>query len=356
MKLRELGALSTAAQAGLDVTPTAPSAPSGPPSSVPPVAVADTASVRAVKGQNPTTPDGGESSPATPSQDGTVLGTVGGMSVKVPQGGVLGKAARDDAAKNAQRTADLLKRAQPLNAKLPEGHPFKLSDDQLAGVAADPALYNEWAKGALGIAKDPVATHKQMRDYDVAHPTRNVQSQGPNWQVVTTKDGSMVQVNPKTGETRPIGLEARPQGGAAGGIAARQQAAVIPELTAAAETIDRFSDPTIMSQLSKKAGLFGNYLNTPEGRQLNQAITQFVTLSEMAKGNKRPTEALMQRFHDIYAPAPGDDATTMAQKRRARQTLIQSVTEVAGRTGQTSAAPHSTGTDVNALKAKYGLE
>jgi hypothetical protein len=79
MKLKELGALSTAAQAGLDVTPTAPSAPSGPPSSVPPVAVADTASVRAVKGQNPTTPDGGESSPATPSQDGTVLGAVGGM-------------------------------------------------------------------------------------------------------------------------------------------------------------------------------------------------------------------------------------------------------------------------------------
>jgi hypothetical protein len=145
-EIARIGALSQAAQAGLDVAP---------------AVVPDTASRRAVQAENPTSPDGGESSPAIPSQDGTVLGSVGGMTVKVPQGGVVGKAARDDAAKQAQRTADLVRRAQPLNAKLPAGHPYKLSDDQVASIAADPQLYNEWAKGALGITKDPIATHKQ---------------------------------------------------------------------------------------------------------------------------------------------------------------------------------------------------
>jgi hypothetical protein len=166
MKLKELGALSAAAQAGLDIGDDAAT----------PVAVPDTASRRVVNEVNPTSPEGGgtNQAPATGSQDGTVIGAVQGKAIKIPAGGVVGKAARDDAAKQAQRTADLLNRAQPLNAKLPAGHPYKLSDDQLRSIAADPTLYNEWAKGALGITKDPVAMHRANRDYDVAHPTKNV--------------------------------------------------------------------------------------------------------------------------------------------------------------------------------------
>lgn len=154
----------------------------------------------------------------------------------------------------------------------------------------------------------------------------------PSWQTVTTQDGRMYQVNPKDGSTRPIGLmgKASGSGDSLGTVATRSAAATIPELQGAAKIIDRFSSPSLMSQLQKKAGVFGNYANTPEGRQLNQAIDQFVTLSELAKGNKRPTEAMMKRFYAIYAPAPGDDDAVMEQKRAARQTLIESVTKVAG--------------------------
>jgi hypothetical protein len=219
-EIARIGALSQAAQAGLDVAP---------------AVVPDTASRRAVQAENPTSPDGGESSPAIPSQDGTVLGSVGGMTVKVPQGGVVGKAARDDAAKQAQRTADLVRRAQPLNAKLPAGHPYKLSDDQVASIAADPQLYNEWAKGALGITKDPIATHKANRDYDVAHPTRDTSTDNTSWQTVTTADGSMVQVNPKTGATRPIGLKGKTP--AAPGAAGAPTTAMRNKAAEAAQTI-----------------------------------------------------------------------------------------------------------------------
>jgi hypothetical protein len=145
----------------------------------------------------------------------------------------------------------------------------------------------------------------------------------------------------------------------AGGQGVRAANAAIPELKAAGAIIDRFDDPSLMSQLSKKAGLFGNYMNTPEGRQFNQAITQFVTLSELAKGNKRPTDAMMHRFHEIYAPAPGDDDATRAQKRQARATLIESVSQMGGAAASHQSTTPSTPTapqgGPHPIVSKYGI-
>jgi hypothetical protein len=318
-KRADLASIVSAAQSGIDVQP-------------------DTLSRRSVQGVNPTSPEGGDANqpPAQPSDDGTVLGSIGGMTLRVPPGGVQGKAARDAAQKSAQQRTERMARLSQLNDQLPP--PKRKTPVQLQAIAADDNLYNQHVAQATGMASDPLAIHKAERDYDVAHPTR--EQPETSWQTIVAKDGSYIQVDPKTGKTRPIGQDARPTGSnnSLGSIQARQAAAVIPELSAASSIIDKFDDPTLLSQMSKKAGLLGNYLNTPEGRQLNQAITQFVTLSELAKGNKRPTEALMKRFHEIYAPAPGDDDATRQQKQAARRTLIASVKAVAGSTAQ-GAAP-----------------
>jgi hypothetical protein len=329
MKLKELGALSTAAQAGLDVTPTAPSAPSGPPSSVPPVAVADTASVRAVKGQNPTTPDGGESSPATPSQDGTVLGTVGGMSVKVPQGGVLGKAARDDAAKNAQRTADLLKRAQPLNAKLPAGHPFKLSDDQLAGVAADPSLYNEWAKGALGINadKNPIMgsdAWKKAKQWEFANTPRATAE--PSWQVLQTDEGTFER-NPKTGQTRPV-LD--PQGNPMMPRAARGVLKQVAENTAQLQAID-----TAIAQVKSHPNALGlsrmlpdamNQRIDPAGVGTRAALSNVGSLLVHDRSGATVTVSESKRLNP-FVPRETDDPKAALEKLTQLRSLLQTETD-----------------------------
>jgi len=311
--------------------------------------VQDSASRRATQDQTPTSPEGGDATPAPPtaSGDGTMLGSVGGVAIKVPPGGVQSKAVRDAAAKARER----LNRLQTLNDQITDPKQQK-TPNQLQAIANDDGLYNQYVAQATGVATrniDPnspegisaaLDRHKQERLFDVAHPTRDVSGDHVNWETKTTADGTMVQVNPRTGETRPIGLKGHVAGsGGPQTQAARYAASAIPELTSAARIIDQFDDPTIMSQLAKKAGLFGNYLNTPEGRQLNQPIEQFVTLSELAKGNKRPTDQMMQRFVHIYAPAPGDDIATRRQKKAARDNLIASVTAVSGQTAATPAAP-----------------
>jgi hypothetical protein len=339
-EIARIGALSQAAQAGLDVSP---------------ITVPDTASRRAVQAENPTTPDGGESSPAIPSQDGTVLGSVGGMTVKVPQGGVVGKAARDDAAKNAQRTADLVRRAQPLNAKLPDGHPYKLSDDQVASIAADPQLYNEWAKGALGITKDPIATHKANRDYDVAHPTRDVGGDNTSWQTVTTGDGSMVQVNPKTGATRPIGLTGRTPGSNARTTAAIQKA------VAANQTQLSIIDDALkeLGQHESAVGL-SRYLGDNINQRLDKggvaARASIANISSMVVHDRSGAAVTVSEYPRLapFVPKITDTPATIRTKLAKLKQAVQ--TETAALQGQPGAQTASPTDPAQALKKKYGLE
>jgi hypothetical protein len=339
-ELARIGALSQAAQAGLDVSP---------------VTVPDTASRRAVQAENPTTPDGGESSPAIPSQDGTVLGSVGGMTVKVPQGGVVGKSARDDAAKQAQRTADLVRRAQPLNAKLPDGHPYKLSDDQVASIAADPQLYNEWAKGALGITKDPIATHKANRDYDVAHPTRDVGGDNTSWQTVTTTDGSMVQVNPKTGATRPIGLTGRTPGSSARTTAAIQKA------VAANQTQLSIIDDALkeLGQHESAVGL-SRYLGDNINQRLDKggvaARASIANISSMVVHDRSGAAVTVSEYPRLapFVPKITDTPATIRTKLAKLKQAVQ--TETAALQGQPGAQAASPADPAQALKKKYGLE
>jgi hypothetical protein len=339
-EIARIGALSQAAQAGLDVAP---------------AVVPDTASRRAVQAENPTSPDGGESSPAIPSQDGTVLGSVGGMTVKVPQGGVVGKAARDDAAKQAQRTADLVRRAQPLNAKLPAGHPYKLSDDQVASIAADPQLYNEWAKGALGITKDPIATHKANRDYDVAHPTRDVGGDNTSWQTVTTGDGSMVQVNPKTGATRPIGLTGRTPGSNARTTAAIQKA------VAANQTQLSIIDDALkeLGQHESAVGL-SRYLGDNINQRLDKggvaARASIANISSMVVHDRSGAAVTVSEYPRLapFVPKITDTPATIRTKLAKLKQAVQ--TETAALQGQPGAQTASPTDPAQALKKKYGLE
>jgi hypothetical protein len=363
-EIARIGALSQAAQAGLDVTPMTPSSPTSGPRSVPPVAVPDTASVRAVKGQNPTTPDGGETSPAIPSQDGTVLGSVGGMQIRVPQGGVVGKAARDDAAKQAQRTADLLKRAQPLNAKLPAGHPYKLSDGQLASIAADPGLYNEWAKGALGITQDPTAVHRANRLFDQAHPTRDAASSEPSWQILQTDEGTYER-NPKTGQTRavldPNGQQIMPR-------AARGVLKQVAENTEQMQAID-----TAIQQVQSRPSSVGpsrallpdmlSQYTDKEGIGTRSAVANVGSLVVHDRSGATVTINENKRLNPFVPSVHDRPEAALIKLKQLRALLATETAALSGSVAQAGgsahqAAPKQTtgGADVNALKAKYGLE
>jgi hypothetical protein len=109
---------------------------------------------------------------------------------------------------------------------------------------ADIEAKRELAAGNMQLRRELAAQADQLRR-DLAAMRGEV---GTNWQTVTTADGSMVQVNPKTGETRPIGLQ-----GAGGGTLGSRMAGVQIRKAAAANraqiaTIDKAIRETEMSK------------------------------------------------------------------------------------------------------------
>lgn len=370
-EIARIGALASAANAGLDVGP----AGSAPP---PPAVVPDTASVRAQKGQNPTSPEGGQPAPAIPSQDGSVLGTINGMQIRVPQGGVIGKAARDDAAKQAQRTADLLKRAQPLNAKLPAGHPYKLSDDQLASVAADPDMYNQWAKGALGITRDPQADHRANRLFDVAHPTRDT---GP-------KQEPLVQIADPDNPTGPaiyvprsqaVGKHAAPHAGNARSTAMIQKA-VAENQTQVSIIDDALAELDKHESAVGSGRVLGDFVNQRIDKKGVDARAQIANVGSLIVHDRSGAAVTVSEYPRLapFVPKITDTPYTIRHKLAklkaaiqvetgALQTTPQSAQSAAGSPttptpgdpgGDVTLGAPKAGTrhDVTSLKAKYGLE
>jgi hypothetical protein len=359
-ELARIGALTNAANAGLEIG----DAPAPMQAGVPAVAVPDTASTRVVKGQNPESPEGGAANPApaTPSQDGTVIGAVGGRSIKIPAGGVIGKAARDDAAKQAQRTADLLKRAQPLNSRLPEGHPFKLSDDQLASIAADPQLYNEWAKGALGITKDPTAIHEKNRLFDVAHPTRNtgVGDSGPGVWVADPNNPSGPAVY--VPRSQAFGQKAPTHAANARSTVAMQKA------VAANQTQLSIIDDAL-SELGQHPSAVGltRYLGDAINQRADSAgvgtRASIANIGSMIVHDRSGAAVTVSEYPRLapFVPKVTDSPHAIRDKLAKLKSAIQTETSAlqsqsggAGTpTNGTSSAPSH---DIQSLKAKYGLE
>lgn len=201
MDLKRLAALGTAASQGFDLTAGSRR------SAVGAAPVTPEGGREAVSVTGPTVPgDAAEPVPATDgppdaTADGTPIGEVAGVRIAVPPGGMQSKTAREAQQKAGERQrqidaynagqSDATRRVSPSLAKM-------LSGSETA--------FGAWLQRTAGLtapARDPIADHRANRTYDIEHPLPERGGTDPNWQVVPTDQG-FVQVNPKTGETRPV--------------------------------------------------------------------------------------------------------------------------------------------------------
>lgn len=324
--IARIGALASASNAGLDVSPLA-SPPRGPASA--PAVVPDTASMRAQKGQNPTTPTGGQPAPATPSTDGNVLGTIGGMQIRMPQGPLIDKATRDAQAKDAQRVAARLARVKAVNDKLPDGHPDKLSDEGIAAVAGDDASTNDYIKGTLGIGaeRNPVVGSKEWEQAEIKRakiaaqygyhpPPSNVYVTGldangkPTIFQGKSKGDTPLQ---DTGVGKPV---AGGRGGANGPLNQDETYAAqhLPIVARSIGVIQQATAPGIWQTLAHRS-LLGNYTLTPQGQQYNAAVDRAaLSLAVTLEGPRGATPQRVAIVKQTYFPKPGDDDTTKDDK------------------------------------------
>lgn len=69
----------------------------------------------------------------------------------------------------------------------------------------------------------------------------------------------------------------------------------------------------------------GNYLRTPEFRQAKQAGERFLTSVLRKETGAAVTAEEWNRYGPMFLPVPGDDPTTLQQKRRAREVALLAI-------------------------------
>jgi hypothetical protein len=134
----------------------------------------------------------------------------------------------------------------------------------------------------------------------------------PPTQIVTDDQGNVVVVNKRDASTASTGVKARAEEcqGGAGGQAARSAAAAIPELDRGRGDHRQVRRPDDAHAMSKKAGLLGNYMNTPEGpaaESSDHAVRHAVRAREGEQATDRRDDASVLR-----------DLRALAGRRRRR--------------------------------------
>ena len=198
----DIGTITSAAAAGLDITPHEDDVTNGSP---------------------------------TPTADmprRKPIATVAGSDITIPEQGVSDKATRDAQRKAADRKA----RLKAYNDGLPDGDPNKLTEEGVGMVSMDDNLFNDHVKRVIGITAppkipierrireltdkglplnvatkqarteygqlDPREVHRSNRDYDVSHPTSTGGPTGKERQLYILRRASALQKpgkNPLTG-------------------------------------------------------------------------------------------------------------------------------------------------------------
>lgn len=102
----------------------------------------------------------------------------------------------------------------------------------------------------------------------------------------------------------------------------------------ATQTLNQFDNARMLDVVASKGGLLGNWAKSPEGRQLIQAGKQWAMAVLRQDSGGAITEEEMEEYFETYLPRPGDDETTLAQKREARRVVEEGLAEL----GQVSQA------------------
>jgi hypothetical protein len=174
-----------------------------------------------------------------------------------------------------------------------------------------------------------------------------------NWQTVTDPDtGTLLQLNPRTGETRPImGAGGQPLLGATGTRATegeRKASAFLTQAEAASKIIDEVISggkkvPTLMERTA--SGIFPSatpYVSSKEYERMERAGLRLADAWLRFTSGAAVPEPEVRRQAMAFMPQPGEGEQTLRDKQEARQLIIESLQQAAGRARPKTAVPPDT--------------
>jgi hypothetical protein len=183
-------------------------------------------------------------------------------------------------------------------------------------LARSPVAYNKYLDTQINPPKDPVAIHKAERLFDVENPTTS------KWVVQATTNG-LVQVNPETGEVRPLtdadGNQLQKPVTGQGGANAAKNKALVDLMVQSMPEIERLAPlvrPSLITAAVKQPNL-GNIALSPDERQFMAHARNWLAgvmhVESGARLSKEQWDIGLQRFF----PTIGDDPATIATKLEA---------------------------------------
>ncbi|HEX6939363.1 MAG TPA: hypothetical protein VF158_08120 [Longimicrobiales bacterium] len=165
-----------------------------------------------------------------------------------------------------------------------------------------------------------------------------------NWQTVTTADG-IVQVNPRTGEVRPLGLQAPPRSTGLGGrrmteMQAKMRVAYARAVPALRQ-IEQFLgyDPET-GQFAAGGGDVpeesflgrltpGRYFQSPEVQAYDRAAEAVASAILRVESGAAITESEIESYKRQFVPRPGDKPEVVRRKLEALRTTLEAIREAA---------------------------
>lgn len=156
-----------------------------------------------------------------------------------------------------------------------------------------------------------------------------------NWQAVQTENG-LVQINPKTGEIRDLGIS-KPSAVKALTEGQAKATTFVSQMNEASNALDKIEqkgfDPSNKSNqlLSKLAGGALNVFVPPDAQQYKQMQNQWSEPFLRVKTGAAATMGEVELNNKTFFPQFGDDKATVDRKRIARAAAERDVLNMAGR-------------------------
>jgi hypothetical protein len=174
-----------------------------------------------------------------------------------------------------------------------------------------------------------------------------------NWQTLTDPEtGNLLQLNPRTGETRPVvGAGGQPVLGAAGTRATegeRKASAFLTQAEAANTIIDDVISggkkvPSLVERTT--SAIFPSatpYVSSKEYERMERAGLRLADAWLRFTSGAAVPEPEVRRQAMAFMPQPGEGEQTLREKQAARQLIIESLQQAAGRARPKTAVPQDT--------------
>lgn len=183
-------------------------------------------------------------------------------------------------------------------------------------------------------------------------PAPSKAEDGINWQTVQTDQG-LVQVNPRTGQTRPLGLQAPPRATGSGRPITEGQAKMQvalsraepalrtieaflgydPETDTFAEGGGRVPEESFIGRITP-----GRYFQSPEIQAYDQAAEAIASAILRIESGAAISAQEIESYRRQFIPQPGDKPEVIRQKLHALRTTLDAIRRASGVEGAPGAA------------------